>query len=618
MSEPAAGSIGGEASAAAVPQSSSPNPGASPGKLARWWRVRREDPNPILVKELRSVFRTKLFIRFLYLSTGLLALCVLMFGGMVASSSMAPAEVGRVVFQIFFGLALAVLCVFAPAHAAASLTGEREKGTYESLILTGMDPSRIVLGKFMATFAVFALVVVAFIPVVGIAFLFGGISPWYVLWGLWGLLVVLAPATAYGVSLSARLNSSRIAIFVALFTFVPLSMFLGGTVWALGEVAQRSWSIGMEGPFWFAEALAARFFEWDTFLLVFVLPAYLSLTAVWLLLATAIAGVRPASDDRSTPFKYWALTSIVGFSFILFGIVSILEPHERGEVGTALLAASGLVVAFYALLFQNEPPLPPRMWELERRKRGPLGAFARLFGPGAAPTTRFAMVAIALACLCFFVAVGAPRWLSSMPSSDPAESHAAQSAVALGNAVTCAFLLCLGVFVRIVVRSGVAARILANAVFIALVLVPFLIVLVIDAALLERIDEHPPLVVRLTPIFHAILAVNIHQDDTPRRAVEVVPELLFYGAGALALWLATESRVIAIGKAVAARRQARLADAKEVGAELESARSSGTPEEIAAALARVGVAEPEALAATLSEPASINRSNLETDPSEKT
>ncbi len=165
--------------------------------VREWFR----DPNPILVKELRTVFRTKLFIRFLYLSTGLVALIVLVSGASIAAQSMAPAQVGQIVFQFFFSMALMVLCLVAPAHAATSLTGEREMGTYESLILTGMDPARIVWGKFLASFGMFSLVLVAFAPIVGIAFLFGGISPLHVIIGFYGLILVLGPAVALGIAL---------------------------------------------------------------------------------------------------------------------------------------------------------------------------------------------------------------------------------------------------------------------------------------------------------------------------------------------------------------------------------------------------------------------------------
>ena len=49
-------------------------------KLSLWL----EDPNPILLKELRATFRTALFARFLYISVGLTSLFVLSAGAIMA------------------------------------------------------------------------------------------------------------------------------------------------------------------------------------------------------------------------------------------------------------------------------------------------------------------------------------------------------------------------------------------------------------------------------------------------------------------------------------------------------------------------------------------------------
>ena len=64
-------------------------------------RAAFDDPNPILVKELRSIFRTKLYIRFLYLSTFAISSLVLLIGATVVDGSISPANAGRVIFQTF-------------------------------------------------------------------------------------------------------------------------------------------------------------------------------------------------------------------------------------------------------------------------------------------------------------------------------------------------------------------------------------------------------------------------------------------------------------------------------------------------------------------------------------
>ena len=110
------------------------------------------DPNPILLKELRATFRTALFIRFLYLLTGVVAVTVLLGGAMIGEGNTAPAEVGSALFHIFFGMVLLVLCLVAPSYAATAITTERETRTYESLVLSGMGAWEIVWGKFLAYF----------------------------------------------------------------------------------------------------------------------------------------------------------------------------------------------------------------------------------------------------------------------------------------------------------------------------------------------------------------------------------------------------------------------------------------------------------------------------------
>ena len=573
-----------------VTAAASPSPAPPlPTRLAAWWRQRREDPNPILVKELRSVFRTKLFIRFLYMSTGLLALIVLLFGGTVASGSMPPAEVGQIVFQVFFSVALGVLCVFAPAHAAASLTGEREKSTYESLILTGMDPARIVFGKFMATYAVFALVLVAFTPIVGIAFLFGGISPWNVVWGFYGLLLFLAPASAYGVALSARMSSTRVAIFLALFSFAPFSFIATGALFGFGEIAERTWNLSMEGPFWFTEALSTRFFEADTFLLVFVMPLYVTAMSVWLFLASAVAGVRPASEDRSTPFKYWTLAAVAGLTVILFGLTTIFEPHDTAEGGVVLLELAGFALLFIALIFQNEPPLPPRVWELRHAARGPLTRRLMLFGPGAAPTTRFAAMMLAAGCALFFLAVAAPRWIWQPGNADSAAADVAGLVVVLGHLAIALFVLCAGALARVLLRSGVAARVLTIALFLALVILPFLVALLLDADGLRDMDDAPPMLLRFTPIFHLILGVQIVDEGAISRAAEVAAPVFFYGLMAFVCWLSIEARVRSVRKQVDGQRTERDRRASDVAR--SSSEPLASPVSVAAALTRVGAAD---------------------------
>ena len=592
---------------------------APPPRPSFGQRLRRltEDPNPILVKELRTILRTPLFVRFLYLSTGLVALLVVGIGGGAASGSQPPAEVGQVLFQVFFSIALAILCLVAPAHAATSLTNERETGTYESLVLTGMDPARIVWGKFLASYAVFALVLVAFSPVVGIAFLFGGTSPWHVLLGFYGLLLVLGPAVALGVALSARLRSTRVSILLALLVFVPFASFATGILTAFGEVSRREWGTSMEGPFWFTEALASRFTEPDTFLLLGVLPLYTCGMTVWFLLASAIAGVRPAAEDRSTPFKLWALAAVAGLVAIVFGVITLFDRHDAPEASVGVMAFTGFALVQLATLFTNEPPLPPRLWEMRQESRGRIAKLAGLFGPGAAPTARFGALVILLATFGSALAAGLGRHVAYPTHDEHAQADAALLVLAAGYAAVGLFVQMFGAWLRIVLRSGVASRVIALSTLAGLGILPFLAAVLIDPGSLQDMDTDMPLLVRLTPISPIITAILIVDDDEVWRLAEVLLPVAFYGLMALFFWTLVEARVRSVRNLVSEQRVLREKRAEEAAQSRPSFMppANATAAATVAAIASGEHGEVETVAAQASAPSGASDPSAPNDAS---
>ena len=531
-------------------------------RLTGWLERLVRDPNPILVKELRATFRAKLFIRFLYLSTGLVGIVVLSVGAAVATGPLPPAEVGQIVFQMFFGTALFVIWLVAPAYASTVITAEHETRTYDSLILSGMEPGRIVRGKFLAAFASMFLVLVAQAPVVGTAFLFGGVSPSFVVVGYAFLILSLAVAIAFGVAISARLKSTRLAILVAIlmsmFVFMPALFSAGGFLTFLGEEAKSHWGTAMSGPFWFMEALPSRFFELDTFGTLFVLPIYLFTMPVWFLLASAVAAVRPAAEDRSTPFKVWSIVASLGLVLIIGLIVPMFSGgREAGGFGLAMNIFGGLVLVFFALLFMNEPPLPPRLAE-QRERRAPMRALFTLLGPGAAPTVRFGtLLLVATSVGMAMVAIGS-RHLFFASYAENWRWDTPLLVLALGNGAIAAFLLTFGAFLRTTLRSGIAARVLAIAAFVAMCILPFLFALILDPDSFDRIDDHVPLPVHLSPVQPAIIAAQLaDQEIDAVQALQVLIPTVLYGMLAFFFWTLIELRVRAVRREDEARRAAR-------------------------------------------------------------
>jgi len=520
-----------------------------------------EDPNPILLKELRATFRTPLFARFLYISVGLVSLLVLGVGAIAASDETPPATVGQIVFQLFFSSTLFVICLFAPGYAATTITSEREQRTWESLQLSGMSASRVVHGKFLAAYASIALVIVSLAPVSGIGFLFGGVAPVQVAVGLLSMLVALAPAIAFGIAVSARLPSTRLAIVLATFIYMPTALM--GTIMmsGFGQLAHSEWHLAMEGPFFYADAFATRADEWDTWAILLGGTLYGIGMPVWFLLASAIAGVRPAAENRAAPLKRWAWVMSVSTTAVIgVALLAADSARSEGKLGLLALSAIGALMGFYALLFANEPPLPPRPWERALRDapawRRALGAF----GPGAAGTLRFSAVLIVATGALSWVTVVSVRHLSHPRWSHHVEYDLASLAIVVGLAVISLFGAAFGTWMRILLRNGLAARAITSALIAGLAIAPFLFALLIDINSTRHLSEEAPLLAHFSTVYPLILAAQLNDMSVNHALgnfVRIAVPSVTYGLLGLACWATVEARVRA-ARAFVEKKRARL------------------------------------------------------------
>jgi len=517
-----------------------------------------EDPNPILLKELRATFRTAMFVRFLYIAVGLVSLLVLAVGAVAASGELPPATVGQVLFQLFFGSTLFVICLIAPGYAATAITSEREQRTWESLQLSGMNASRVVRGKFLAAYASIALVVVSLAPVSGIGFLFGGVAPTQVAVGLLSMLVALAPAIAFGIALSARLPSTRLAIVVATIVYLPMSFFGVFMMTGFGDVAHREWHLSMQGPFFYTDAFTTRAGEWDTWVILLGGTVYAVAMPVWFLLASAVAGVRPAAENRAAPLKRWAIVNTLATAAVCLGaVLSMGSARDMGQMSLVALTGVGMLVGFYALLFANEPPLPPRPYEVALQQAPLWRRALAVFGPGAAGTLRFgAALIVGTAATCFVLTV-APRYLLHPTWQDHLAWTLASFAIAAGLATVSLFGAAFGALMRLTLRHGLAARVVTSAVIAALALGPFMVAMVIDPRSLDRLSEHAPLITHFSAIYPLFLGAQLN--DLPpleasMHAVRLSVPCVTYGLLALACWAMVEARVRRARRIVEARR----------------------------------------------------------------
>ncbi len=193
--------------------------------------------NPILVKELRSRVRGNR--SFVLLSVYLLVLCgfaLMLYVALMpqdSNSLNAGQEIGKNLFSSIGAIALLEVCLITPALTSGSIAGEKERQTYDLLIASLLQPRQIVLGKLLSSLAYAALLVVTVVPVMSMAFVFGGVTLAEMGIVLIVLLVTSVLYAAIGLFWSIVVRSAPMATAFAIGTAVvvlvgvPILLLLG-------------------------------------------------------------------------------------------------------------------------------------------------------------------------------------------------------------------------------------------------------------------------------------------------------------------------------------------------------------------------------------------------------
>ncbi len=185
--------------------------------------------NPMIRKELRQRMRERR--GWLLPSLYLLALgAVVTFAYFVATmdengrSNTQGATVGVALFLTLAYSQLALLLLMAPIFSAGAITIEKEQRTLAGLLTSLLTSGQIWWGKFVSSLLFVLLLLVTSLPVLSIAFAFGGIGPWEVFSATLTTIIVLACMSAIGLYCSSVFRRSIHATAVSYATVVAISV----------------------------------------------------------------------------------------------------------------------------------------------------------------------------------------------------------------------------------------------------------------------------------------------------------------------------------------------------------------------------------------------------------
>jgi ABC-2 type transport system permease protein len=189
--------------------------------------------NPVLARELRGRIRGNraliILVIYLTITAAVTLLVYAAAAGSFASGVNDPEAgrgIGKSIFITVMTATLIQVCVITPSLTAGTISGEKERQTYDLLITTLLSPLQIALGKLASALAFALLLIMAALPIAGLAFLFGGVSGTELLIGIVGLAVTAVCYATIGLFWSSVMRTTLAATVMAQGTIILVLLII--------------------------------------------------------------------------------------------------------------------------------------------------------------------------------------------------------------------------------------------------------------------------------------------------------------------------------------------------------------------------------------------------------
>lgn len=348
--------------------------------------------NPVFLREMRQSARLVRTPFILMTVSAVTAFVLSAVGGIMMTSKVSPAEVGRALHHTFFSIAFFVVSLAGPTVSANSIASEREGRTWEALLLTGLSPSVVARGKFTSAYTSVAMFIVALAPVGALPFLFGGVTAIEVVLAFVCLFVGAALWVAFGLAVSSKMENLRAAIVVTLIVAVMAAPMIYGFGISLTFPIHRMWPGVPEGwPVWLPSAYERAPFGWEYVGYLIGGPLVAAALPAWFFFEVTRANLTSVTDDRSTGIRRWFLVSA---TLLALGGAGMSLGSGNGHAAAPATLIS-LYLAFLVLgtfTFAGEPIGPSRR-VVARWDREEATFFDRALGPGVMRATTTSLAA---------------------------------------------------------------------------------------------------------------------------------------------------------------------------------------------------------------------------------
>lgn len=192
--------------------------------------------NPIVKKDLQVTARSMRFSWGLFAYEAVLTMTFLLALTMIQQTSgsfYSSSNVYSSLIYLFPVLSVAQVCIVAlivPIITASSISGEKERQTFDIMLTTCMSPFSIVLGKVMSAVLRILFFVAAGMPIMALAFVVGGLSWSYLFYFVLTIILLALLSGGIGILSSAICRRSITAVILSyafyfiiyILTFLPM------------------------------------------------------------------------------------------------------------------------------------------------------------------------------------------------------------------------------------------------------------------------------------------------------------------------------------------------------------------------------------------------------------
>lgn len=219
-------------------------------KLQPLQSVKQFFMNPVIDKEYRLRMRTSrsMWTLLAYLiAMGLFSGVIFSIVGIDMRNSIYSSGFTGITFIVLSFAQLGLIAFMSPGLTAGVISSEREKQTLNLLLTTQQTSFTIIVSKLIASISFMLLIVFSTLPLYGIVFLYGGISPGQLLSVFAFFIFNMLVFGAFGVLFSTIFKRTMIAVIV---TYgVVLFMFVGtGIIYLLFSFGYNSYGFSGNNP----------------------------------------------------------------------------------------------------------------------------------------------------------------------------------------------------------------------------------------------------------------------------------------------------------------------------------------------------------------------------------